>query len=256
MAHSVGAGAFRGGADGSAGKLDGTLTAVHPYLCYRATDRLFAWGVLGYGAGDLTLATDGSTWRTDTSMRMAAGDMRGVFLRGGGGLELAAKVDARLTHIGSDAATGETGLLGATSGGASRLRLLLEGSRTFALSETRMLTPTLELGMRRDDGDAETGAGVDLGGSLRYADAALGVTVDASGRYLVAHEDDAYREWGASASIRIDPGTAGRGLTLAVAPSWGASATGAASLPAHPPWIAASDSPIEDRGTDGRLPRR
>ncbi len=227
VAHSVGAGAFRGGADGSAGKLDSTLTAVHPYLRYRATDRLSAWGVLGYGAGDLTLATDGSTWRTDTSMRMAAGGMRGVFLRGGG-LELAAKVDARLTHIGSEAATGETGLLGATSGGASRLRLLLEGARAFALSETRMLTPTLELGVRRDAGDAETGAGVDLGGSLRYADAALGVTVDASGRYLVAHEDDAYREWGASASIRIDPGTAGRGLTLAVAPSWGASATGGA----------------------------
>ena len=227
VAHSVGAGAFRGGADGSAGELDSTLTAVHPYLRYRATDRLSAWGVLGYGAGDLTLATDGSTWRTDTSMRMAAGGMRGVFLRGRG-LELAAKVDARLTHIDSEAATGETGLLGATSGGASRLRLLLEGSRAFALSETRMLTPTLELGVRRDDGDAETGAGVDLGGSLRYADAALGVTVDASGRYLVAHEDDAYREWGASASIRIDPGTAGRGLTLAVAPSWGASATGGA----------------------------
>ena len=227
VAHSVGAGAFRGGADGSAGELDSTLTALHPYLRYRATDRLSAWGVLGYGAGDLTLATDGSTWRTDTSMRMAAGGMRGVFLRGGG-LELAAKVDARLTHIGSEAATGETGLLGATSGGASRLRLLLEGSRTFALSETRMLTPTLELGVRRDDGDAETGAGADLGGSLRYADAALGVTVDASGRYLVAHEDDTYREWGASASIRIDPGTAGRGLTLAVAPSWGASATGGA----------------------------
>ena len=227
VAHSVGAGAFRGGADGSAGKLDSTLTAVHPYLRYRATDRLSAWGVLGYGAGDLTLETDGSTWRTDTSMRMAAGGMRGVFLRGGG-LELAAKVDARLTHIDSEAATGETGLLGATSGGASRLRLLLEGARTFALSETRMLTPTLELGVRRDDGDAETGAGVDLGGSLRYADPALGVTVDASGRYLVAHEDDAYREWGASASIRIDPGTAGRGLTLAVAPSWGASATGGA----------------------------
>ena len=227
VAHSVGAGAFRGGADGSAGKIDGTLTAVHPYLRYRATDRLSAWGVLGYGAGDLTLATDGSTWRTDTSMRMAAGGMRGVFLRGGG-LELAAKVDARLTHIDSEAATGETGLLGATSGGASRLRLLLEGSRAFALSETRMLTPTLELGVRRDDGDAETGAGVDLGGSLRYADAALGLTVEATGRTLLAHEDAAYREWGASASIQIDPGIAGRGLTLSVVPSWGAEAAGSA----------------------------
>ena len=143
VAHSLGSGAFRGGARGTAGELDGALTAVHPYVRYQATDRLSAWGVLGYGAGHLTLATDGSTWSTDTSMRMAAGGARGVFLRGNGGLELA----------------------------------------------------------------AETGAGVDLGGSLRYADAALGLTVDAGGRHLVAHEDDAYREWGASASIRLDPGT-------------------------------------------------
>ena len=91
-----------------------------------------------------------------------------------------------------------------------------------------MLTPTLELGVRRDGGDAETGAGIDLGGSLRYADAALGLTAEASGRYLAAHGDDAYREWGASASVRIDPGTPGRGLTLAVTPSWGAAATGGA----------------------------
>ena len=145
-------------------------------------------GVLGYGAGDLTLAADGSTWRTDTFMRMAAGGARGVFLRGGGGLELAAKMDARLTRIASAAATGEAGLLGATAGDTSRLRLLLEGSRTFAFGAGRMLTPTLELGVRRDGGDAETGAGVDLGGSLRYADAALGLTVDAGGRYLAAHE--------------------------------------------------------------------
>ena len=227
VAHSRGGGAFRGGARGTAGELDGTLTAVHPYLRYQATGRLSAWGVLGYGAGDLTLAADGSAWRTDTSMRMAAGGARGVFLRGGG-LELAAKMDARLTRIASDAATGEAGLLGAAAGDTSRVRLLLEGSRTFAFGAGRRLTPTLELGVRRDGGDAETGAGVDLGGSLRYADAALGLTVDAGGRYLAAHEDDAYREWGASASIRLDPGTPGRGLTLSVMPSWGAAATGGA----------------------------
>ena len=92
----------------------------------------------------------------------------------------------------------------------------------------RTLTPTLELGVRRDGGDAETGMGVDLGGSLRYADAALGLTAEAGGRYLAAHEDAGYREWGASASIRIDPGVAGRGLTLSVAPSWGAAAAGGA----------------------------
>ena len=229
VAHSVGAGGFRGGPGGGAGGLDSTLTAVHPYARWQASERLSAWGVLGYGAGDLALETNGSTWETDTSMRMAAGGLRGVFLRGAGGLELAARTDVRLTRIASDGVEdNEAGLLAATAGGTSRVRLLVEGSRPFRFGERRLLTPTLELGVRRDGGDAETGTGIDLGGSLRYADAALGLTAEASGRYLVAHEDAAYREWGASASVRIDPGTPGRGLTLSVMPSWGASATGGA----------------------------
>ena len=229
VAHSVGAGAFRGGPGGGAGGLDSTLTAVHPYARWRASERLSAWGALGYGAGDLALETNGSTWETDTSMRMAAGGLRGVFLRGAGGLELAARTDVRLTRIASDGVEdNEAGLLAAAAGGTSRLRLLVEGSRPFKFGETRLLTPTLEIGVRRDGGDAETGAGIDLGGSLRYADAALGLTAEAAGRYLVAHEDAAYREWGASASVRIDPGAPGRGLTLSVTPSWGASATGGA----------------------------
>ncbi len=229
VAHSVGAGAFRGGPGGGAGGLDSTLTAVHPYARWRASERLSAWGALGYGAGDLALDTNGSVWETDTSMRMAAGGLRGVFLRGAGGLELAARTDVRLTRIASDGVEdNEAGLLAAAAGGTSRLRLLVEGSRPFRFGDTRLLTPTLEIGVRRDGGDAETGAGIDLGGSLRYADAALGLTAEAAGRYLVAHEDAAYREWGASASVRIDPGAPGRGLTLSVTPSWGASATGGA----------------------------
>ena len=229
VAHSVGAGGFRGGPGGGAGGLDSTLTAVHPYARWQAGERLSAWGVLGYGAGDLALETNGSTWETDTSMRMAAGGLRGVFLRGAGGLELAARTDLRVTRIASDGVEdNEAGLLAAAAGGTSRVRLLVEGSRPFRFGERRLLTPTLELGVRRDGGDAETGTGIDLGGSLRYADAALGLTAEASGRYLVAHEDAAYREWGASASVRIDPGTPGRGLALSVMPSWGASATGGA----------------------------
>ena len=228
VAHSLGAGGFSGGADGETGEMDSALTAVHPYLRYQATDRISAWGVLGYGAGDLTLKTDGSAWETDTSMRMAAAGVRGVLLSTDAGLQLTARTDVRFTHIGSGEAVGDAGLLGETAGGTSRVRLLLEGSRPFAFGATRTLTPTLELGVRRDGGDAETGMGVDLSGSLRYADAALGLTAEAAGRYLAAHEDAGYREWGASATIRIDPGVSGRGLTLSVAPSWGADAAGGA----------------------------
>ena len=158
----------------------------------------------------------------------AAAGLRGVLLRTDAGLELAARTDVRFARTGSGEAVGDTGLLGGTAGGTSRVRLLLEGTRPFALGPTRLLTPSLRLGVRRDGGDAETGAGFDLGGSLRYADAGRGLSIEAAGRYLLAHEDSAYREWGASASVRVDPGIPGRGLTLSAVPSWGADASGGA----------------------------
>ena len=225
VSRSFGTGAFGGG-----GELDSVLTTVHPYARYAVNERLSAWGALGWGGGELTLAEEGSdaAWRTDTAMRLAAGGARGVFARTGGGLELAGRVDARLVRIASDGESNDHGNLAASTADTSRLRLVLESSRAFAFGASRTLTPALEIGLRHDGGDAETGAGVEIGGTLRYADARLGLTAEAAGRMLLAHEDAAYREWGASASVRIDPRTPGRGLTLTLSPAWGASATGGA----------------------------
>ena len=73
-----------------------------------------------------------------------------------------------------------------------------------------MLTSALEPGVRHDGGDAETGSGVEFG------------------RTLVAHGDATYREWRASASVRLDPGAAARGLSLSLSPEWGAAGMGGA----------------------------
>ena len=75
------------------------------------------------------------------------------------------------------------------------------------------------MGVRHDAGDAEQGTGLEAGTSVRYANGA--VSIEASLRGLLAHEDTDYREWGASGAIRIDPGTSGRVLSLSVTPSWG-----------------------------------
>ena len=56
LAHSTGEGGFRDHADTDhasrgSGTLESTLTSVHPYLRFRASERLTLWGVLGYGTG-------------------------------------------------------------------------------------------------------------------------------------------------------------------------------------------------------------
>ena len=89
-----------------------------------------------------------------------------------------------------------------------------------------MFTPGLELGLRHDGGDAETGTGVELGGRLSWADPETGLSVEANVRALVAHEDSDYREWGASGAVRLAPGERGRGLSFSLAPTYGAPGSG------------------------------
>ena len=105
------------------------------------------------------------------------------------------------------------------------MRLALEGSRAFDLGGGT-LTPGVELGLRHDGGDAETGTGVELGGRVSYTNPASGLSVEASVRTLIAHEDTGYEEWGASGTIRLDPGIRGQGLSFSLAPAWGAASSG------------------------------
>ena len=71
---------------------------------------------------------------------------------------------------------------------------------------------------------------MELGGRVQYADPRLGLTLDAAVRGLLAHEDNDYDEWGASGSLRLAPGAAGQGLSLTLAPTWGAASSGVNGL--------------------------
>ena len=228
VAHSQGAGSYTGAGD-SRGDLEQTLTSLHPYLRYAVTDRLDVWGLLGYGWGELELAMEtGETRETDTNLMMGAFGGRGILLPAAetGGFELATRTDAMLTRTTSDAVAGMV----AGEADTHRLRLILEGSRGFAWEAGRSFTPTVEVGLRHDWGDAETGFGLELGGRVQYADPAMGLTIEAAVRGLLAHEDRDYEEWGASGTVRLDPGASGRGLSLTLAPTWGAASSGVDGL--------------------------
>ena len=92
-----------------------------------------------------------------------------------------------------------------------------------------MLTPSLELGVLADGGTGATGAGLEIGGALRYQEPALGLTVEGRGRTLVAHGGD-HEEWGVGGSLRLDPGVSGQGFSVSLAPSWGTAQSGIQQL--------------------------
>ena len=192
-------------------------------------DRLSVWGLAGYGTGELTLTEKGKIgtkrYTADIALRMGAAGARGTLLapEATNGFGLALKSEAMWVNTTSEKVEG----MEASDADASRLRLILDGSRSIAVGDGT-LTPNLEVGLRHDGGDAETGTGVEVGAGLRYAMA--GVTVDARVRGLVAHEEAGYEEWGASGSVRIDPGAGGRGLSLTLTPVWGNASSGSGRL--------------------------
>ena len=208
------------------GELRSTLTSVHPYLRWAVQENLDVWGLLGYGWGDLELTpAHGRRVSTDMALQLGAVGVRGTVARLAKAT-LALKADAFLVTLDTDEIPG----LPEVEADAHRVRLVLEGTYTQTLAAGRQFTPTLELGLRQDGGDAETGLGVELGGGLRYTDPYLGLTVEGRGRVLLAHAESAYKEWGASGAARLDPGADGRGLAFALRPAYGATGSRMASL--------------------------
>ena len=220
VTHSRGGGGYRGA---GVGAMSSTLTGVWPWTRYALGERLSLWGAAGYGDGSLTLeprAEDGTrarAIRTDLDLWMAAVGLRGVAVDGGDeGFTLAVKTDAMTVRTASDAVSGAGGNLAAAEAEVTRLRLGLEGSRPIRMADGSLLTPSAEIGLRRDDGDAETGFGADIGVGVAWADAKRGLEAALRGRGLLAHEAPGFRERGLSGSFAWDPVTGDRGPRLSL----------------------------------------
>ncbi len=208
------------------GTLDATLTAAVPYAALEATPRLKLWGAAGLGTGEVTVKTQHQRYRADTEWTMAAAGARSALLDAPPattGPTLALTADALWTRTASE----RTAALAASDSDVTRLRLGLEGSWHIAMADAARLVPTLALGARHDGGDAETGAGVELGAGLAWSAPALGLSLDLSGRTLIAHEDDDLEDRGVSAALAFDPDPATeRGAAFSVRQDVGGPAEG------------------------------
>ena len=245
MAHLCG-GAVREGD----GKVEASLTAAVPYVAIQASERLKLWGAAGHGTGEVTLKPEvGGSLTSDITWTMASAGLRGDVIalpKAGSGPALAATSDALWARTSSD----RTHELAASDSDVTRLRLGLEGSWRIATEGGGHLTPKLEIGARQDGGDAETGAGLELGGGLAWVDPALGLSLDLSGRTLVAHGSDDLEDRGFAAAFTWDPDPATeRGPSLTLNQDWGGQARGGLDA------LFRAD-PLEDRTGDSETTAR
>ena len=259
LSHARGQGSYRGA---SAGKVESTVTGLYPYGRYAASDRVTLWGTAGYGAGTLTLKPDGGkALGTDMDLMMTAAGLRGTVLQAPpeGGPELAVETDALAVRTRSEALRSPDGNLAAAIGDATRLRLSLHGSWRGIDLAGGALEPRLELGLRRDGGDAETGFGLDAGTGFAWNHPENGLRLQLSGRGLLTHESKGFREQGVASSLAWQPHPErGRGPKLTLTQTMGGAASGGAGALLGRrtlEGLAANDdaNPLESRSLDMRF---
>ena len=225
VGHSTGKGGYRAPAGG--GTVSSTLTGLYPWGRYAATERIEVWGAAGYGEGTLTLEPDGqNAMRTDLGLWMAAAGLRGMLVDGGAdGLTLTAKTDAMTVTASTEAVPGE---LASTRAEVTRLRLGLEGTLPVRFEDGSVLTPGIEIGVRHDGGDAETGFGADIGAGVAWADPARGLSAELRARGLLTHESDGFRDRGISGALGWDPVAGERGPRFSLTQTFGGASSGGA----------------------------
>ena len=207
-------GGYDSPAGASSGDVAATLTGVFPWGSHRFTDRLEVWGTVGYGQGELEVTPklpdrdkDGVTLTTDLNLWLAAAGLRGTLLDGGNdGLTITGTTDAMVVGNTSERVTG----LEAAQATVTRLRLGVEAQRPITLGKPEsvsgadseaVLTPSLEMELRHDGGDAETGFGLDLGGGIVLSHPQRGLEAEVRGRGLLSHAAEGFRDQGFSGSL-------------------------------------------------------
>ena len=206
-------------------RVDGTyetrMLSLHPYVGF-SPGRLGVWLTAGLGRGNLDIDDEQGTvgqQSSDTSLRTGSVGASGDLLASGP-TRLRIKAAATVAQVEVEGG----GRIDEQTVSANRLRLALKGSHAYEAGMDGQVTPEIEVALRQDGGDGQTGAGVEVGGGLRYEGG--GFTLEAMARSLVSDGDDSveYKEWGAHLLLQRSAGTGGRGLSMRVMPTYGTQA--------------------------------
>ena len=204
--------------------LSASLTGIYPYMRYNLTDRLRVWGTGGYGRGSLRLQGDSlASSSSDLSMMLGSIGVSGDIVSAGSqGFGLSWQTDAMLLR--SSLASSRS--LSSVEAIVHRLRLSLESSYTLRMGDRASLAPKLQLGVRRDGGDAEQGMGLDVAAGLGFVNSAWGLRAQVDMHGMLVHEDSDFEQWGVSGMILFDRSPSlDIGASLRLFPSWGSASS-------------------------------
>ena len=244
LSHSWGSGSYTGEDDGhGAGKISSTLLGLFPYGRYALSPRLGVWAVAGTGWGQLSLTPDDTEreYQPGATMVMGAVGLDGLLIDGGtAGFSLSTTTDLLTVKTTSEAVDD----LSSTEGSVSRLRMGLEAVRPFPLANDASLLPSMEVGIRHDGGDAESGFGLEVGAGIVWHDPQRGISAELKGRSLVTHVEEEFRQQGLAVSFSWNPHpTTNRGPSLSMGHTVGAPTAGGMDALLSPTVLEGLDGP-------------
>ena len=244
---SRGEGSYAGA---SSGTVDARLAGLVPWAGRDAGEGLSVWGAAGTGRGRMTLAPEeGAAMSAGLGWSMAAAGAAGapVTVDALGGARAGWTADALWTRTASDAVRTDAGQPRGERGRDPAPPPRAGGGVGADAGLGATLQPRLEIGLRHDGGDAETGFGIEAGGGVRYRDPGRGLSLSADGRMLALHEDGDLRDRGVAVSLEWDPRPDTRlGPSVIATRGWGGAPSGGVAALLEPEAL-----PGDDGGTGG-----
>ncbi|MXX97642.1 MAG: leucine-rich repeat protein [Rhodothermaceae bacterium] len=185
------------------GQVSGRLTGVYPNVCYVISSRVRVWAVTGYGRGDLTLDGGGARrFQSPLHLMMGGGGVYGRVRTIASRLELGLRSDALVVRT----TASQTEALSRDVAQMTRLRLGLKGTvRGMQLGRDVRIEPALEIAVRHDGGDADTGFGIDMSAGLVVSTSTRGLSMEVQARGVLTHQAPGLHEQGMVAAVIWDP---------------------------------------------------
>ena len=208
------------------GTYEARMTTVNPYVAWLPGRKgVSVWAAGSFGWGEVTVDDEpGGRRASDTRSRGGAlGGGRIVHSRGASALRV--RAEGWMSQVEVDGSEGMDTL----TLDMQRLRVAVEWTQVQRLSGGQEVNLVAEGGLRYGDGDGTEGAGMEIGGGLRFVSGSKALTVEGHGRLLATSPND-YEEWGFRGLVQIEPQAVARGLSLKITPAWGQSASGVQEL--------------------------
>ena len=206
------------------GDYDIDLTSVNPYIGWK-TGSLDLWATVGYGEGELEIEVAGDVLRVSDLNLQTIGIGGSSELWQMGLTDVRLKGELSYTELEIEGSREVDAEIAAQDVDAIRVRISVESKQSHTLASGALYQPSVEVGLRYDGGDGETGGGGEIGGGLLYSNPATRVTLEGRARALLGSGGN-YKEWGISGSLRLQPGADGQGLSLTITPGYGESQSG------------------------------